>query len=256
MLDVVAVLLVRSAELGRIFGHDHVSGEIARVRAVLAQCGYQLGRDDDQLLPTVACQLFLFNRSPHLDDLNTALFDRFRGDRLLEGARLNTLYALQRAVAALGYCDPPRLRIGDHSSRATGGAPAWEQWVNRWHETATLTPRVRGQVRSNLLRVGRWLAAERPEEADPTDWSRKTRAAWVAALERMRVGDYVQRTVGLGDRLGKPLEASSTEGQLAAIRRFFTDCQQWEWLPRRFDPLRALGTPRAASQPCSAPTLG
>lgn len=86
----------------RIFGRDRVDGEMTRVRAVLGEWGYQLGREDDSLLPMVLCQLFLFNRSPHLEDLSTELFDRFRGDRLLQAARLNTLYALQRAVAALG----------------------------------------------------------------------------------------------------------------------------------------------------------
>jgi integrase len=229
----------------RIFGRDRVNGEIARVRTVLAQWGYQLGRDDDHLLPMVACQLFLFNRSPHLDDLTTDLFDRFRDDRLLRGARLNTLYALQRAVAALGFCDPPRHRIGGHAVRASGGAAVWEQWVDRWHATSTLTPGARGHVRSSLLKVGRWLAAEHPETADPAAWTRQTCAAWVAALDRMKVGDYVQRTVGLKDRIGKPMEASSKEGQLAAIRRFFSDCQEWEWLPRRFDPQRAFATPRS-----------
>lgn len=50
----------------RIFGQDRVNAEITRIRAVLAQWGYQLGREDDTLLPNVICQLFLFNRSPHL----------------------------------------------------------------------------------------------------------------------------------------------------------------------------------------------
>lgn len=209
------------------------------------QWGYQLGRDDDTLLPNVLGQLFLFNRSPHLEDMNTDLFDRFRTDRMLRGARMNTLYAVQRAVAELGFCDSPHHRTGAHSLRASGGAPVWEQWADRWHATSTLTPRTRGHVRSTLLKVGRWLAAEHPEAADPADWTRQTCAAWVAALDRMRVGDYAQRTVGLGDRLGKPLEAPTKEGQLAALRRFFSDCQEWEWLPRRFDPQRALVTPRS-----------
>jgi integrase len=30
-----------------------------------------------------------------------------------------------------------------------------------------------------------------------------------------------------------------------AIRTFFHDCQEWEWIPRRFDPTRALATPRS-----------
>ena len=74
----------------RIFGRDRVTGEIARLRAVLARWGYQAGRDDDSLLPLVASQLFLFNRSPHLEDLSTDLLNRFRTERLIEGARLNT----------------------------------------------------------------------------------------------------------------------------------------------------------------------
>ncbi|MFJ3780095.1 tyrosine-type recombinase/integrase [Streptomyces sp. NPDC090075] len=229
----------------RIFGRDRVNGEIARVRTVLGTWGYQLGRDDDTLLPMVTCQLLLLNRSPHLEDLDTELFDRVRHDRLLEGTRLNTLHALQRAVAELGFCDPPAPGTGRHSARATGGAELWEQWADRWHATSTLTPRVRGSIRSALLRVGRWIAAEQPEVADPTNWTRQTCATWIAALDRMKVGDYVQRTVGLKDRLGKPLEAPTKAGQITALRTFFRDCQEWEWLPRRFDPLRALAIPRS-----------
>jgi hypothetical protein len=83
----------------------------------------------------------------------------------------------------------------------------------------------------------------RPEATDPATWTRQTCAAWIAALDRMRVGDYAQRTAGLTDRLGKPLEAPTKAAQLAAVRTFFRDCQEWEWLPRRFDPQRALATP-------------
>lgn len=91
-----------------------------------------------------------------------------------------------------------------------------------------LDARTRSGVRSNLLKIGRWLQAEHPDAANPADWTRQTCAAWVAALDQMNVGDYVQRAVGLKDHVGKPLEASSKEGQLAALRRFCTDCQEWE----------------------------
>ncbi|WP_405748134.1 site-specific integrase (plasmid) [Streptomyces sp. NBC_01525] len=229
----------------RIFGRDRVSSEIARIRAVLASWGYQLGRDDDTLLPMVVCQLFLLNRSPHLEDLDTSLFDRIRREKMLAGSQRYTLHATQRAVAQLGFCDPPQPSTGRHSARATGGAKTWEQWVDRWYATSTLTPGVRGAMRSALLRVGRWIAAEQPGVADPTDWTRQTCATWIAAVDRMRVGDYVQRTAGLGDRLGKPLEAATKAGQITALRTFFRDCQEWEWLPRTFDPLRALAIPRS-----------
>ena len=102
-------------------------------------------------------------------------------------------------------------------------------------------PRVRGGIRATLLKAGRWLAAGHPEAADPAAWTRQTCAAWVAALDRMSVGDYAQRTAGLAGRIGKPLQASTKAAQLSAVRTFFRDCQEWEWLPRRFDPQRALG---------------
>jgi hypothetical protein len=92
----------------RVFGRARVDGEIGRIRSVLAGWGYRLGRDDDQLLPMVACQMLLLNRSPHLEDLGTALFERVRRARLLPAARGNTLHAMQRAVAELGFCDAPR----------------------------------------------------------------------------------------------------------------------------------------------------
>ena len=231
----------------RVFGRDRVDGEVRRIRAVLDGWGYQLGRDDDTVLPMVACQVFLLNRSPHIEDLTTELFERIRGERLLPDLRLNTLHALQRAVAELGHCEPPQRMTGRHSARASGGAQEWARWVDRWYDTSTLTPRVRGSVRSTLFKVGRWLEAEHPEVADPASWTRQTCASWIAALDRMNVGDYVQRTVGLKDRVGKPLEAPTKATQLSAVRAFFRDCQEWDWIPRRFDPQRALATPRSVA---------
>ena len=229
----------------RVFGRDRVDAALAQLRPVLAGWGYQLGRPDDPLLPLTVSQLMLANRSPHLQDMTTNLFDRVREQRLLEGARLNTVHAVQRVVAELGFCAAPAGRTGRHAARATGGAEGWQQWADRWHDTSTLTRRVRGSIRANLLKVGRWLADQHPDVADPATWTRQTCATWIAALDRMRVGDFVQRTVGLGDRLGQPLTAATKAGQISALRTFFRDCQEWEWLPRRFDPQRALAVPRS-----------
>ncbi len=231
----------------RVFGRDLVDGEIRRIRSVLAEWGYRLGREDDTLLPMVACQVFLLNRSPHIEELGTGVFDRIRSERLLPSMRLNTLHAMQRAVAYLGFCDPPAPRAGRRPDRASGGPAEWARWADRWYSTSTLTPGVRGAIRATLLKAGRWLEAEHPEAADPAAWTRQTCTAWIAALDRMSVGDYAQRTAGLGDRIGKPLQASAKAAQLSAVRTFFRDCQEWEWLPRRFAPQRALGTPRSVA---------
>jgi hypothetical protein len=98
---------------------------------VLAEWGYRLGREDDTLLTMVACQVFLLNRSPHIEDLGTGLFDRIRSGQLLPAPRPNTLHAMQRAVAYLGFCDPPAPRAGRRPDRASGGPAEWTQWVER-----------------------------------------------------------------------------------------------------------------------------
>ncbi|HZP54565.1 tyrosine-type recombinase/integrase, partial [Actinocrinis sp.] len=228
----------------QIFGADLVNAEISRARAVLATWGYRLGEPDDQMLPIVLSLVLLHNGSPHLEDLTTTVFDEVREARMLTGARANSLHALQRAVAELGFCQAPARRTGAHVAKAGGGAGLWEAWADRWSATSTLTPRVRGSVRADLLKVGRWAAEQEPEAQDPSTWTRAMCAAWVAAVDRMCVGDYVQRTVGIAADIGKPLNPATKAARISALRRFFLDAQEWKWLARRFDPNRALSTPR------------
>ncbi|MGW7730877.1 hypothetical protein [Streptomyces canus] len=44
---------------------------------------------------------------------------------------------------------------------------------------------------------------------------------------------------------GDPMSPSTKDSALTASRAFFRDVQEWEWIPRRFDPGRALETPRS-----------
>ncbi|WP_041813338.1 hypothetical protein [Rhodococcus jostii] len=52
---------------------------------------------------------------------------------------------------------------------------------------------VRRAIRTIMAKSARWLAAEHPEITAPGQWTRQTSAARVAAVDRMTVGDYVQR---------------------------------------------------------------
>ncbi len=70
-------------------------------------------------------------------------------------------------------------------------------------------------------------------------------AAYVAAVDRMRVGDYAQRCDPIQHLVGTPLLPRSKGAYLATLRQFFRDAQEWGWIPRRFDPTRALATPRS-----------
>ncbi|MCK9904804.1 tyrosine-type recombinase/integrase [Frankia sp. Cpl3] len=213
---------------------------------MLAGWGYRLGDERDKLLPTVVCHLLLLNRSPRLADWSSDLFGQARAEGGLPAHQFAVLNAVQRAAASLGLCEPPA-RGDSREPTPEGVPPSWADWVQRWYATSTLTPRVRRGFRTTLLKAGRWLAAEQPTIIEPQQWSRQTCAAWVAALDRMRVGDFVQRDAGLHHRAGQPLSAATKATYLTAVRTFFRDCQEWEWLPRRFDPQRVLATPRSVA---------
>jgi len=232
-----------------VFGSEAVDAAMSETAVVLDRWGYRSqARDAGHQLPGVLAQALLLNRSPRLQDLGTEAFGRLRAHPAAAGRQYQTtLFALQKAVAGLGYCQPPVRTGRKHMPEIEGTAPSWSEWVERWHATSALTPRVRAVIRTIMAKAGRWLAAEHPEITEPGQWTRQTCAAWVAAVDRMTVGDYVQRTDALAGRSGKPVSPRTKAHQLMATRTFFRDCQEWEWIPRRFDAARALAVPRSVS---------
>jgi len=117
--------------------------------------------------------------------------------------------------------------------------------TERWEATAALTALSRAHTRDAILKAGRWLQSTHPEITTADGWTRELAAEYVAAVTRMKVGDYVARVAGLNDALGRPLSARSRNAYLNAMRRFFADAQEWDWIARRFDPFRAFATPRS-----------
>ena len=230
----------------RVFGADAVELAIEPVRAVLNGWGYRAHN-----LESMVCTLLLLNRSPRLGDLS-AMLDGLRShpaiQRHFHGRHL---HGVHRALAALGHTAPPSTpKYGDGPVPITGTAPGWARTVDRWHATSTLAPTTRDTDRVVLAKIGRWFAAEHPDIAGPADWTRQTCAAWIAAVDRMRVGDHIQSDTwrdSRHDQLGKPLSPKTKRSYIRTARTFFRDIQDWEWIPRRFDPARALATPRSIS---------
>jgi integrase len=230
-----------------VFGAATVEDSMREAGTVLQQWGYRSVLSGKHRLRGVFSQALLINRSPRLQDLDTAAFGRLHAHPATNHHHGEMLYALQRAVAALGHCDPP-VRTGyNHAPGIDGTDPVWAGWVQRWHDTSTLTPKVRGIVRTIMAKAGRWLAAEHPQITEPDQWTRATCAAWVAAVDRMAVGDYVQRRDHIHARTGTPISPRTKAHNLMATRTFFRDLQEWEWIGRRFDPTRTLAVPRSVA---------
>ena len=194
---------------------------------------------------------------PAVSDLSSSALVRLRSDPAIERHfHGRHLHGVHRALAALGHTGPPPApRYGDGPVPITGTAPGWARAVERWHAISTLEPGTRDIHRVVLAKIGRWLAAEHPDIADPTDWTRQTCTAWIAAVDRMRVGDHIQSDTwrdSRSDRLGKPLSPKTKRTYIRIARTFFRDLQDWDWFPRRFDPPRRWQH-RAASEPYTGP---
>jgi integrase len=226
----------------RAFGRELVEDSVRQIQDVLTGWGYS--RHDH--LTAAICQMLLLNRSPLLEDLSAGMLMQLRANPAMGPYLAGNVYGIHRAVAALGHAEPPPTPEYTSGPAAIIGAPReWTDWVERWHSTSTLTPDARGIYRGTLAKMGRWLAAGHPGITEPAHWTRQTCAAWVAAVDRMSSGDYTQWRGGMGDRAGKPLMPKTKSSYLRVARTFFRDCQEWEWIPRRFDPAHALATPRS-----------
>lgn len=229
----------------KVFGREAVDSATKQVADVLKTWGYGLSHRADT--ESVMAELMLLSGSPlpqHLSrEVLAALFEK--------DAPIQRRYAMQRlsqALHHLGFIEAPLQhgwnlpRSGQSPDLAADVDKRWADYVERWFSTSTLAPGTRMEIRYMLLKVGRWVTAVHPDVASPELWTRDTAAWWVAAVCRMRVGEWHNQVRRIAEH-GKPLSPTAMAGHCGILRVFFRDCQEWEWFPRRFDPRRCLRTP-------------
>ena len=83
------------------------------------------------------------------------------------------------------------------------------------------------------------------EITGPEQWTRDVATEYVAAVDRMTVGEFAKADKMYPEKIGKPISARTKNAQLSAMRVFFQDSQEWDWIPRYFDPRRCFATPRS-----------
>ncbi|EST27645.1 hypothetical protein N566_23255 [Streptomycetaceae bacterium MP113-05] len=232
-----------------VFGSEPVETAMEQVAVIAHRWGYRSqNREDGRYrLPGVLAQALLINRSPRIVDLDTEAFARLQAHPSTSTRYMSGYFALQKIVADLGHCAAPVRPGFNHAPGLVGVPEPWSTYLQRWYDTSTLTTAVRNNVRTNMAKTGRWLGAEHPDAVDPAHWTRGTCAAWVAAVDKMTVGAYVQRTDHLHDRFGDPIAPRTKSHILMGTRMFLRDLQEWEWIPRRFDPSRSLAVPRSVA---------
>jgi integrase len=238
----------REPFIERIFGIALVQAAVERVVTELQRLGFGKGGSILRV-PAAMHEALLINRSPRLEDLNYELLDTLH-QQIVAILKPGVVY-LSRALASLGVIAQPLLASQPKLSRRFGAegaldgiSPEWLQWCRRWHDTSTLASATRQSIFYRLAHAGRWLTQAHPEVTSPAHWTRELAAEYVAAVLNLKIGDWSSPGREVANR-GKPVMARVKESRLAAARLFFQDCQEWQWIPRRFDPGRSFATPRS-----------
>ena len=232
----------------RLFGEDPLTLAVQRLSEVLHSWGYE-HQSKDQLLTTV-CWLFLWNRSPGLESLTTATFETVAIHCTAPSVQ-QTLFRVSRVLAHLGIIDHPLAegrKDAGHALTGVGGSvdPGWMMWCQRWRKQTTMQER--DGYYYPLLKVGRWLKVHHPTVTSPMEWTYDLAMEFVTAVCEMKVGEWSEpqlRSRLPAERLDHPLLPTTKNRVLEALRTFFRDCQEWNWIPIQFNPQRALRTPRA-----------
>lgn len=231
----------------RVFGEDRVNDSLRRASDLAISWGY--GKHYVQgCFRSRLAEALLDNRSPNLEDLKIealgALRDSYESSNCRQG-----IHTLSRVLCEFGIFThvlaPKWIEAngGKPNDVTAGIARDWLDYACRWRDTSTLSTRSRPGIYYQLLQAGRWATHVHPEATSPELWTREIAAEWVAEIRRMTVGKW---TTGIHrpKSFGKPLMARTQAGFLCALRVFFRDCQEWEWIPRRFDPGRIFAVPR------------
>jgi integrase len=241
--------VVYSCLARKVFGHDHAKNTSDRVQELLADWGYRRAGTRGQVMRTIF-ECLLFVRSPHLRDIS---LDHLRTVIGRRPPRTGTYcaFAISRVLAKIGAIPEPMeiarpfVVRADLPAITEGVPPEWARQCRRWLETSTVSSRYRRKSYYFLLNVGRWLANEHPEINSPADWTRDLAAEVVAVTCQWRAGDWGTFAPVHIKNQGHALKPSTYAGRISALRVFFRDLQEWELIPRRFDPIRSFGTPKS-----------
>lgn len=229
----------------KVFGAEAVATAVARLSTVLEGWGYSA--KPNPMFVAAVSYLLLRNRSPCLEDLSSEVLEAVaaQGDDLSCVAEYLLRISLALTELKLIARPLPDKRLQRTGVSGTDGSVAaeWLGWCRRWREHSSL--RNRNGLYYVLLKIGRWLHACHPTVTSPAHWTYELAAEFVALVDRMTIGDWADARCRLHqrERLGQPLSANAKERQLAALRTFLRDCQEWGWIPVQLNPFRCLRAP-------------
>jgi integrase len=233
----------------KVFGPEYMRVVTERVQAVLVDWGYARDGVRKNVMRTVF-EALLFLRSPHLCDLKLDSIEALIARRQQRVGSWCSV-ALSRVLASMGSV-PEAMEIkrpvqGKRFSMAlTLGVPEeWMRLCTLWYDRSAYAQRSRAMSFYFLLNVGRWLGHTHPEASSPADWNRDLACELVSVLCQWHGGDWCSVDPTHVKSRGKILAPSTRASRISTLRIFFRDLQEWELIPRRFDPMRHMTAPKS-----------
>jgi hypothetical protein len=239
----------RESLANKLFGEERVQVAVQQVLEILKQWGYK-ELNTQKFVPNAVYETLLVNRHPNLATVTRETLEFIYYQTAPPHLR-NGIILLSRVLVHLGIIAQPLMANMATDNRYGGKGASegvheeWVTWCQRWRDTSTFAPNSREGTYYNLLKAGHWLAENHPEITSPAQWTRALTIEYVAAVDRMVIGQWVPKRNFRPELAGKPLTPRSKSHLLGAISVFFRDCQEWLWIPRRFDPRKCFSTPRA-----------
>jgi integrase len=241
--------LVYSCLARKVFGREYMKTVAERVQALLLEWGYAKAGTRNNVMRT-AFEALLFIRSPHLGQLTLEHLEAIIARR---PRRIGSwcIVAFSRVLASMGTIpeamEIKRPVLDKKSSPAlTTGVPAeWVRLCRIWFDRSVDAKRSRTKSYYFLLNVGRWLGQTHPTVLSPADWTRDLAAEFISVVCQWHGGDWCSVDPVHVKSRGKMLAPGTRADRICSLRILFRDLQEWELIPRRFDPMRHLTAPKS-----------
>jgi hypothetical protein len=172
----------------RIFGHEALEREVGRLVTQMKRVGFRHDAGRNHSLPAAVARLLVVAGRCELEAITIELLERLWQQESRRGSLRRALFRVAHLLHGMGLI-PRGLRVERPRQSIEGVDLGWSALAHRWCETSTLAPRTREGIFYGILRAGRWLALEHPSIHSPEEWTRELAAAYVAAVDRGRVGD-------------------------------------------------------------------
>jgi len=252
-----------------VFGEEVVRAQYERIASTVfgeGGFGYVRSQGQEHQLAAAVTLAMLVNRNPLLERLTP---ESLLATKPLVGNRKQPVEALGRVARALQHLKivkPNALpnRFDETTSSLWWDYPdldvdgRWLTWLQAYiTQTHGLSENYRKGTFYYLIIVGRWLKQYHPSITGPDQWEEALAHDYVNWVCTAKRGELVTRDIRLSalsidEQI--PLQASSIDGRLGALRRFFKVLQKRSYqigaqparrLVLAWDPDEVLATPES-----------